>query len=57
VPVTLNRQQVYFWYFEDLQPEGTLNFRDINRFREGEAVITMEPTPPQLRGLPEDVAD
>jgi hypothetical protein len=43
IPVELDSQQVYFWYFEDLRPEGSLNFRNPTEHHEGQAVITMTP--------------
>ena len=43
IPVELNDEMVYVWYFEDLQTENSLEFRDFNQHNEGEAVITMDP--------------
>jgi len=43
VPLTLEGQRLYFWYFIDLQSEGSLDFQDVSYFHEGEAVITMDP--------------
>ena len=34
---------LYFWYFLDLQNEGSLNFENVRYQGEGEAVITMTP--------------
>jgi len=43
VPLMLEGQRLYFWYFLNLQTENSLRFRDFSQHNEGEAVITMDP--------------
>jgi len=43
VPLNPEERRLYFWYFLDLQNEGSLNFENVRYQGEGEAVITMDP--------------
>ena len=41
IPVDMDGETIYFWYFEDLQTDKPLAFYDLNQHTEGELVITM----------------
>ncbi|MCL2606632.1 MAG: hypothetical protein FWD93_05065 [Coriobacteriia bacterium] len=42
IPVQLDGEAAYFWYFEDLQTDKPLGFQDLREYVEGDLVITMD---------------
>jgi len=42
IPIQLDGETAYFWYFEDLQTDKPLGFQDLTQYTEGELIITMD---------------
>lgn len=42
IPLELDGEQAFFWYFEDLQTDKPITFQDLRQHTEGELIITMD---------------